>query len=208
MIPLHLLPVAEGGLLAAAVTRQPLDNLDKVLVAAHVGALGVYVVTAAWIKLSLLRAQRVIPPAQAAIVGQRVGTDFTVVSWAAFAVTGASGYWLLGRAGLADPASPQTLFVNAHLLDSAYGWKILIMIALWYLLVISSIFLTFVFRPRLTRRLAPTDPPASLERLQQEQASAVRWIDILAWFNLVVALGAFLAGFAISFDETVLRIVR
>ncbi len=188
--------------LAAA---EALDNLSKLLVVAHIGAMGLYVVGGLWIKLSLTRAQQAIPPAQAAIVGQRIGFDFTIVSWATFIAVGATGYWLLGKDGLADPASPHTLFVSGDLLDSGYGWKLLLMIAFWYGLVINGLFLTFFFRPRLTRKLDPTDPPEALERLQRAMAFAVRGIDILAWVNLLLAIGAFLAGFAISFDRTILR---
>lgn len=182
-----------------------LDNLDKVLVVGHIGVMGLYVVGGLWIKTSLARAQRAIPPAQSAIVGAQVGFDFTVLSWFAFLAVAVTGFVLLGRDGLADPSSPYTLFVSHDLLDRAYGWKLLVMIALWLGLVINGLLMTVWLRPLLTRKLDPDDPPGRMERLQQDLALAVRGIDVLAWTNLAFAIGAFLAGFAISFDRTILR---
>lgn len=191
--------------LAAAAAYGELDRFDKMLVAAHVGSMGFYVVGGFWIKASLARAQRAIPPAQAAVVGRLVGFDFTIVSWLAFIGVGLTGYILLGRGGMADPASPHTLFISGDLLDSGYGWKLLIMVALWAALVVSGVVLTFVFRPMLERRLDPADPPEAMERLQRRMGFAVRGIDVLAWMNLVLAVGAFVAGYALSFDRTIPR---
>ena len=199
-----LLQASHASALAVAA-RAELDNFDKMLVAAHVGTMGFYVVGGFWIKASLARAQRAIPPAQAAIVGRLVGFDFTIVSWLAFVGVGLTGYILLGRGGLADPASPHTLFISGDVLDSGYGWKLLIMVALWAALVVSGVVLTFVFRPMLEQRLDPADPPEAMDRLQREMGIAVRGIDVLAWLNLGLAVGAFVAGYALSFDHTILR---
>lgn len=204
MVPLVLQHAAQAAALAAA-TRAELDKFDKVLVAAHVGSMGFYVVGGFWIKASLARAQRAIPPAQAAIVGRIVGFDFTLVSWLAFVGAGLTGYVLLGRGGISDPASPHTLFINGSLLDSGYGWKLLIMVALWVALVISGAVMTLVFRPMLERRLDPGDPPGEMDRLQRRMNLAIRGIDVLAWVNLALATGAFMAGYALSFDRTILR---
>lgn len=201
----HLLSAGLWALLAAATGAGELDNVDKVLVVAHIGAMGLYVVGGLWIKTSLARAQRAIPPAQAAIVGSQIGFDFTVISWLAFVVVGVSGYVLLGKGGLADPASPYTLFVSRDLLDSGYGWKLLMMILFWLILVINGLVMTLWLRPRLTRKLDPDEPPEAMDRLQQDLTFAVKGIDVLAWANLVLAIGAFVAGFAISFDRTILR---
>jgi hypothetical protein len=205
MIPAVVLPHASYAAALAVAARAELDNVDKMLIAAHVGAMGFYVVGGFWIKASLARAQRAIPPAQAAIVGRLVGFDFTIVSWLAFVGVGLTGYILLGRDGLADPASPHTLFLSRDLLNSGYGWKLLIMIVLWAALVVSGLVLTFVFRPILERRLDPADPPEAMDRLQREMGIAVRGIDALAWLNLALAIGAFVAGYALSFDHTILR---
>ncbi len=182
-----------------------LDNFDKLLVVVHVGSMGLYTVGALWIKTSLARAQKAVPPAQAAIIGRIVGFDFTILSWVAFVGVGVSGYILLARGDLADPVAFYTLFLDPDLLDSAYGWKLLVMMVLWALLVVSGAIMTFVFRPMLESKLKPSDPPEALEKKQRQLALSVKAIDHMAWLNLALAIGAFLAGYALSFDRTILR---
>lgn len=193
-------------LVAAATDDLTLDKLDKLLIGIHVGVMALYFIGGVWIKVPMARAQRGIPPAQSAIVGQRMGFDFTLLSWFAFIVVGVSGYWLLGRAGNADPSSPYTLFVGHDLFDEAYGWEVFLMILFWAGLVINGLLMTFVFRSRLSGKLQPTEPAESLEPFQQRLTSAVFWIDVLAWANLVLAAGSFGAGLLIGLDHTVLRV--
>ena len=193
-------------LLAAATSPQELDWLDKSLIGAHVAAMGVYVVGGLSIKIPMARAQKAIPPAQSALVGQRVGFDFTLVSWFAFITVGVTGYWLLGRAGDFDLASPYTFFIDHGILDGAYGWALFFMVLFWVLLVISGLIMTITFRPLLGGKLDPTEPADALEPFQRRLTSAVFWIDVLAWANLVLAGGSFTAGLIIGLEHTVLRV--
>ncbi len=193
-------------LFAAAASPQELDWLDKSLIGVHVAAMGLYVVGGLWIKIPIARAQKAIPPGQAAIVGQRVGFDFTLVSWFAFIAVGITGYWLLGRAGDIDLTSPYTFFIDHGILDGSYGWALFIMVLLWVLLVISGLIMTVVLRPLLGDRLDPTETTDALDPFQRRLTSAIFWIDALAWTNLVLAGGAFTAGLVIGLEHTVLRV--
>jgi hypothetical protein len=192
--------------LAAVTSPQELDWLDKALIGIHVAAMGIYVVGGLWIKIPIARAQKAIPPAQSALVGQRVGFDFTLVSWFAFIAVGVTGYWLLGRAGDIDLASPHTFFIDRGILDGSYGWALFFMALFWVLLVISGLIMTVVLRPLLADRLDPTETADVLEPFQRRLTSAVLWIDILAWTNLVLAGGSFTAGLVIGLEHTVLRV--
>jgi hypothetical protein len=193
-------------LLAQATNGLELDNFDKLLIGLHVGVMALYFIGGLWIKIPMARAQRSIPPAQSAIVGERVGFDFTVLSWFAFIVVGISGYWLLARAGDADLASPYTLFVAHDLFEAAYGWEVFLMILFWVGLVINGLIMTFLLRPKLAGKLDPTESAVSLEPFQNRLTTAVFWIDVLAWANLVLAAGSFGAGLLIGLDHTVLRV--
>ena len=168
--------------------------LDELLRIVHTGAVALYVGGAFIVTLSLRRAQQAIPPAQAAIIGRSVGTHFMFISWLSIALWGGSGYWLLARGDWDDFLSPQTLFIERDLLDSGFGWMLLLMVAVWFGMLINGVLMTFVFRPRLSRRLAPSDPPESVERLRADMAVAVRAIDVLALVNLSMAIAATLAG--------------
>lgn len=168
--------------------------LDELLRVAHTGAVALYVGGAIIVTLALRRALEAIPPAQAGIVGNRVGTDFTIISWVALLTWGASGYWLLVRGDWDDFRSPQTLFIKPDLLDSGFGWMLVLMVASWFGMVINGLLITFWLRPRLTRKLGPNEPPERFERVQKEMAFAGRAVEILAIMNLLLAIAATLAG--------------
>lgn len=193
-------------LFAVASAGQELAWLDKMLIGIHVAAMSIYVVGGLWIKVPVARAQKAIPPAQSAVVGARVGFDFTLVSWVAFIAVGVSGYWLLGRAGDIDLASPYTFFIDHGILDGRYGWSLFFMVLFWVLLVINGLVMTVLLRPRLAGKLDPNQLAQALEPFQQRLTSAVFWIDVLAWANLVLAGGSFVAGAVIGFDHTVFRV--
>lgn len=192
-------------LATAAATGETLGNFDKILIGVHVAVMALYVVGGLWIKIPVHRVQKAIPPAQAALVGQKMGLDFTIVSWFAFIVVGGTGYWLLGRAGDFDLASPHTFFIDTDLLDGRYGWALFIMVLCWVLVVINGVVMTVYLRPRMGRRLEPTETSAVLEPFIEQLRSAVFWIDVLAWVNLVLAGGSFAAGMVIGLEHTVLR---
>jgi hypothetical protein len=167
---------------------------DELLRVAHTGAVALYVGGAIIVTLSLRRALEAIPPAQAGIVGSRVGTDFTLISWFALVTWGASGYWLLQRGDWDDFRSPHTLFIRRDLLDSGFGWMLVLMVAAWLGMVINGLIITFVLRPHLMRRLDPSEAPEKAERLQHNMALAARAVELLALANLLLAIAATVAG--------------
>ncbi len=193
-------------MLTAAADARTLDSLDKALIGIHVAVMGLYTIGGLWIKIPVHRAQKGIPPAQSALVGQRIGFDFTVVSWFAFVVVGATGYALLGRAGDLDLATPYTFFIDHSLMDTRYGWALFFMVLFWVVLVVNGLIMTLYFRPHLSGRLEPANTTADLEPFQARLTSAVFWIDFLAWANLVLAGGSFVAGMLIGLDHTVMRV--
>jgi len=144
--------------------------------------------------LSLRRAMRRIPPGQASIIGAEVGRDFTIISWLSLSAWGITGYWMLFRYGWGDPISPLTLLVSPAMLGTARGKGILVMVASWYLLIISAAVITFVLRPRLTARLPPSVDTAQVEQAADRIVGAARWIDRLAIANLLLAVIGFFAG--------------
>ena len=168
--------------------------LDELLRVAHTGAVALYVGGAIIVTIALRRALEAIPPAQAGIVGSRVGFYFTLISWLALVAWGVTGYWLLQRGGWDDFGSPWTLFIRDDLLDSAWGWTLLLMVACWLVMVINGVFITFILRPVLTRRLAPDEPVERVEELQKGMAFAVRAVEALALINLALAIVATVAG--------------
>jgi uncharacterized membrane protein len=169
-------------------------GLDTVLRMAHVAAVVVYLGGGLLLHFSVRRALHAVPPAQGAILGERIGSHFTVLSWAALGVWGVSGYLLLFRSGMADFTSPVTLFLHPALVRTGLGIALLVMIGSWYLLLISAMIITFVLRPRFAHRLQPGAGQDAVDAATQRIVRSARWIDVLAVVNLVLAASAFVAG--------------
>lgn len=169
-------------------------GLDTALRMAHVAAVVVYLGGGLFLHFSVRRALHAVPPAQGAILGERIGSHFTVLSWASLGVWGVSGYLLLHRSGMADFTSPATLFLNPGLVRTGLGVALLVMMGAWYLLVVSAAIITFVLRPRFAHRLQPSDGPEAIDDATRRIVGAARWIDVLAVANLLLAGSAFVAG--------------
>lgn len=167
---------------------------EEILRVVHTGAVAFYVGGAFIITIAMRRALSAVPPAQASIIGSRVGTDFTIISWLSLIAWGASGYWLLERGGWDNFGSPWTLFIDDDVVTSGWGWALLAMVAAWVVMVVNGILITFLFRPRLTRRLSPDASEEEVDRLQADVSSAARMIEVLAFINLGLAIAATLAG--------------
>lgn len=165
-----------------------------VLRAVHILAVVVYLGGGLLMHLSVRRAIRLIPPGQSSIVGAEMGRDFTLISWLSLFAWGASGYWMLFLFGWGDVTSPLTLFISPDRLDTTRGRGLLVMIASWYLLMISALVITFLLRPRLAARLPSGADSNDVEIVSQQMMAAARWIDRLAIANLILATIGFLSG--------------
>ena len=166
------------------------------MVMVHVAAAIAYVGGGFLLHVSVRRAVARISPGQAAIVSSRIGNDFTIISWIALAAWGITGYWLLDRFGMLVVDSPHTLFIRSAFLRSPTGKATLVMVAAWYVLVANASLITFAFRPRLQRRLAPDADISSevIDEIQRDILFGARGIGVLALVNLIVAIVAFVAA--------------
>lgn len=167
--------------------------LDVSFKALHILGAVAYVGGAVMLHGPLRRALRLIPPGQAAIVGSRVGGDFTLISWLCLALLGASGYAMAWQRGLTE-MSPATLWISPSILETREGMALLVMVAGWYLVLCGAAIITFVLRPRLALRIGPNASAESATRAVATIAQADRWLDAVALTNLVIATLALLAG--------------
>lgn len=144
----------------------------------------------------LLRpALRLIPPAHAVVVAQRVGTVFTYTGWASLILLFLSGLLRLyytGRLGFIF-----TLDLYAH----APGRSLALMIFFWFVTVLSSTIMTFTLRPKLMKKLIISANPtlADVEKRRATQIAASAWLDRLQLSNVITAIIAMLAGVAIAY---------
>jgi len=167
---------------------------NEVLLVLHVSAVVMYLGGGLLFHGSLRRALRHIPPGQASIIGSKVGNDFTYISWLSLTLWGVTGYWMLSRMGWVDGSAPLTLFLDPGTLGSRPGVSMLIMLTTWYLLVVNGFIITFVYRPRLSKRVPAGAGADEATELADTVGTASRRIDVLATVNLGLTAVGFVSG--------------
>jgi len=133
----------------------------------------------------LLRpALRLIPPAHAVVVAQRVGTIFTYLGWTALV--------LLFLSGLSRPymLGALNILTDLELYTTSYGRSPGFMILFWFLTVASSAYMTFVLRASLMNKLPVNANPtlADVERRRPAQMSSVTLLDRFQLANIITAI--------------------
>jgi len=138
---------------------------------------------------------RLIPPAHAVVIAQRVGTSFTILGLTALSLLFASGVLRLYFAGLLD----QTLTWEFYL--SPFGRWLAVMVFGWLVTTVSASIMTIALRPTLVRKLDPTANPtlSDVEARRTAQLLASGWLDRLQLVNLAGSTLALLAGASTMF---------
>jgi len=139
----------------------------------------------------LLRpALRLIPPAHAVVVAQRVGTLFTYLGWTALVLlflSGLSRLYMLGAL---------SILTDLELYTTSYGRWLGFMILFWFPTVASSVYMTFVLRPRLMNKLSVSANPtlADVEKRRAAQMSSSTLLDRFQLANIITAILALISG--------------
>ncbi len=138
---------------------------------------------------------RLIPPAHAVVIAQRVGSLFTYTGWTSLILLFLSGLLRLyytGRLGFIF-----TLDLYAH----GPGRALALMIFFWLITVLSSTVMTFALRPKLMKKLTVSSNPtlADVEKRRADQIAASGWLDWLQLSNVITAILALIAGVSIAY---------
>jgi uncharacterized membrane protein len=137
---------------------------------------------------------RLIPPAHAVVIAQRVGSLFTYTGWTALILLFLSGLLRLYFTGRL------WLLVSLDLYAHAPGRSLALMVIFWALTVASSGYMTFALRPKLMKKLSVSSNPtlADVEKRRQDQMTASAWLDRLQLLNLITSTLAAIAGASIA----------
>ena len=132
-----------------------------------------------------------IPPGQAARLGDKLGTDFAWLNWMALVGSPLSGLLLLWRLG-----NFSSLFDLSFYL-TGYGAALGSMITIWLSLVITASILTFYLRPRVVVKLPYDATRQQVEGSRTDAMNYADWMKTLARYNviassLVILIGGFL----------------
>lgn len=135
-------------------------------------------------------ALRLIPPAHAVVIAQRVGTSFTVLGWVALGLlflTGALRVLLQGLLGA---------LLSVHVFTTGHGRSLGLMVFFWFVTVVTSAVMTFVLRPTLMRKLSVRSSPqlGDVARRQAAQLAAAGWMERLQLVAVIASTAALVAG--------------
>jgi uncharacterized membrane protein len=158
----------------------------------HDVAIAVYIGGAVAMEFVLGPAQKSIPPAQAQIMGQKTADRFLWLVWGSLLFIILTGFLRLEQMGMIGSDWP---FFQGRLdWDLSYGRTIFAMLAIWLVLVINGIIITFILRPRLAGRMSSGVSSAQATRRQDSQISAAQWVERLSRIDLTLLLIAALLG--------------
>ncbi len=160
----------------------------KILVALHLLFAAIFVGSNVFLDFLLTPRLDLIPPGQAARLGDRLGTDFAILNWITLVGLPLSGLLMLWRLGTIRELAYFAFY------RSGYGIALCTMIAIWATLIATASVLTFYLRPRVVVKL-PYD--ASRQRVEGARQDAMRyanWMRWLARYNVVVSMLAIVVG--------------
>ncbi len=172
-------------------------GLDVLYGGLHDLAFAVYIGGLVYAEFVLSPAADAIAPAQGVVVRQKAGNWQLVMAWSALAVILATGILRLGRMHLL--AFPGTFFLQPSIASSDYGAPIFTMFGLWCLLAVFGALMTFVLRPLLTGKIAPTLSQEERQRRQERMVGAAKWMTIVMRLDLLVAVAIAVLGVSLRY---------
>lgn len=169
-----------------------MKSLDlQILVSLHLFFAAVFVGSNIFLDYLLTPRLDLIPPGQAARLGDKLGTDFAWLNWIALVGSPLTGLLLLWRLGNFSSLFDLNFFVTG------YGAALLSMITIWFTLIITAAILTFYLRPRVVVKLPYDATRQQVEGSRTDAMDYAKWMKRLARYNvisssLVIVIGGFL----------------
>jgi len=164
-----------------------LTEADQLLIVRifHLLGIVIYVGGSFFLDVIFSRAQKYIPPAQASIIGQRVGRDFAIMAYASLAIIAVTGILQMHYLDLLD---------NPDIFTRGYGRWLAIKMSFWLLLLVNGLVMTFLLRPRLEGKLPFRANPENAEKRRESMMAAALSLDRLVRLNLIISVLAAVIG--------------
>ncbi len=163
-----------------------LTEADQLLIVRifHILAIVTYVGGSFFLDIIFSRAQKYIPPAQASIMGQRVGRDFAITAYASLFVIAVTGLFQMYYLNLFD----------GDIFTRGYGRWLAIKMGFWLILLVNGLIMTVLLRPRLEGKLSFQSDPENAEKRREGMMAAALSLDRLVRLNLIISVLAVVIG--------------
>lgn len=164
----------------------------KILSASHLLFAALFVGGNVFLDFILTPRLELIPPGQAARLGEKMGNDFALFNWICLIglmVTGALMLWHNGY--------EQSVF-DTSFITTSYGAALLIKEIIWTTLIFTGAMMTFYLRPRVIVKLPYNASREEIETERDATLTYATWMRRMARYNGIAAvisliLGAFMA---------------
>lgn len=163
----------------------------------HDIAIATYIGGAIAMEFVLGPAQGSIPPAQAQVMGQKTADRFLWLVWGSLATIIVTAFMRLQVQTDIDSHWP--FFADRLALTERYGQTIWTMFALWCVLVVNGLIMTFYLRPRLAGKLKAGTSAQGVQAAQQTKMQAAKWVERITRADLVIAVVVALLGASLKF---------
>ncbi|MBI2964307.1 MAG: CopD family protein [Deltaproteobacteria bacterium] len=164
--------------------------INSLTIGLHVLCAGIFVGANVFLDFLLTPRLELIPPGQAARLGDRLGVDFARLIWATLIGLPATGLLMLLRFGLWGD------LVDYQFYLTGYGSALLFMIVIWLTVTVNGAILTFYLRPRVIVKLPYDATRQEIEDKRNAAPDAAAWMRRLARYNAIAGMvGVMVGGF-------------
>ncbi len=160
----------------------------QILIGLHILFAAVFVGSNVFLDFLLTPRLDVIPPGQAARLGDKIGVDFAILNWVTLGGLPLTGLLLLWR------LSAIGRLITWQFYGTGYGIALLCMIVIWLTLVVSAAILTFYLRPRVLIKVPFDTTRQQVESARTDAMLSATWMQRFARFNVIVSVLAILIG--------------
>ncbi len=167
---------------------------SQILIGLHILFAAVFVGSNVFLDFLLTPRLDVIPPGQAARLGDKIGVDFAILNWITLGGLPLTGLLLLWR------LSAIGRLITWQFYGSGYGVALLSMMTIWLSLVVTAAILTFYLRPRVLIKVPYDTTRQQVESARQDAMLYATWMQRLARFNVIVSVLAILVGGFLRFS--------
>ncbi len=160
----------------------------QILIGLHILLAAIFVGSNVFLDFLLTPRLDLIPPGQAARLGDKIGVDFAILNWITLGGMPLTGLLLLWR------SSTIGQLVTLEFYTTGYGTALAAMMAIWLTLVISAAILTFYLRPRVLVKLPYDTTRQQVEGARKEAIRYANWMRWFARYNVISSMLAIMIG--------------
>ena len=162
--------------------------INSLLIGLHLLCAAIFVGANVFLDFLLTPRLELIPPGQAARLGDRLGVDFAWMIWGTLVGLPLTGLTLLIRFGMTWQLLDPRFYVTG------YGSALTTMMLIWVTVTVNGAILTFYLRPRVIVKIPCNATRQEVEDKRNAAPAAAAWMRRLARYNAIAGMVAVVVG--------------